>query len=413
MRTYVVVALVMMGMVSGALAADWPQFRGPNRNGTTPESSLPRSWPEGGPKVLWNVPVGRGYGGPAIRDGKVYLLDRDSRQGDTLRCLDLATGKEQWTFGYAAQGRISHDGSRSTPTVGEKYIFIVGALGQLHCVDKTTHKAVWKKHLLTDFGGRRPMWAVSQSPILHKNAVIVAPQSREVGVLALDQATGKELWRSGFVGRMQYASPVIATVDGVEQVVMAAKDSVGGVDINTGKVLWRYTGYRCRIPVPDALPIGDGRIFITGGYEAGSVMIRVQKGSDAFKVTELAREEEIGSHVHTPLLHKGYLYALCNTNSRANGLVCFDLDVKVKWKTGRSPYLCKGNQILTGDGLIYSIDGRTGDLRIIEPSPEGYKELGKTPMLSGREIWGPMALSDGKLVLRDHRQMKCLDLKAK
>jgi outer membrane protein assembly factor BamB len=405
-----VLAFVVTAAAVAAPAADWPQFRGPNRDGTSPEKGLLRAWPADGPKVLWTVPVGKGYGGAAVRDGEVYLLDR-TRRGDALRCLDFETGKEKWSFAYSAPGRISHDGSRATPTVGEKYVFIVGVMGQVHCVDRTTHKALWNKHLLADFGGRRPTWAVSQSPILYKDWVIVAPQTRSVGVVALEKATGKEVWRSGYVGRMQYASPVITTLGGVEQVVMAAKDSIAGVNLTDGKLLWRYTGYPCRIPVPDALPVGDDRLFITGGYEAGSVAIRVRKTAEGFKVTELGREEEVGSHVHTPLLHEGYLYALCNTNSRANGLVCFDLTGKIKWKTGRDPYLCKGGMVLTGDGLIYSIDGRSGDLRIIQPDPDGYKELAKAPMLSGREIWGPLALSNGRLIVRDHDKMKCVRVK--
>jgi len=157
--------------------------------------------------------------------------------------------------------------------------------------------------------------------------------------------------------------------------------------------------------------LGEGRFFVTGGYNAGSAIIRVTKGSGGFEVTELARIEKVGSHIHPALFHDGYLYALCNTNERKDGLVCFDLRCRIVWQTGRSPNLSKGGSILTADGLIYQMDGATGELHIVEPSPEGFKSLDKVKLLGGREIWGPLALSDGYLVIRDQSQMKCVDIK--
>lgn len=419
-------ALVTVGLalstmaIPAAKAADWPQFRGPDRNNTSPEKGLPRAWAPGGPKVLWTVKLGVGYGPAAVRDGKVYILDRDAAKGDMLRCFDLAGGKEEWSFAYAAPGRLSHDGSRSTPAVGDKLIFIIGALGHLHAVDRQTHQCPWRKDLLREYGGQRPNWGVPQSPLIHKDTVIVAPLGRSAGVVALDQATGKEVWKSPALGPMQYASPVLTTIGGVEQVLVVSKPTVAGVEVGTGRLLWKFDGYKCNIPVPDLLPIGDGRVLITGGYNAGSVMIRVEKAEKAdktdkgvqeFAVTELARNGQIGAHTQTPILYQGHIYALCNTNERSDGLVCFDLDLKVKWQTGKSPNLDKGGMVLTGDGLIYSVDGKTGELRIIEPSPQGYKELAKVPMLAGQEIWAPLALADGKLLIRDQNQIKCLDLK--
>ena len=170
------------------LSADWPQFMGPNGDGTSPEKGLLRAWPAEGPKVLWTVPVGSGYGGAAIRDGKVYILDRVGKAQDKLRCLDLATGKEEWAFAYDAPGPIKHEGSRSTPAVTDKHIFILGPFGHFHCLDKASHQVLWKMNILTDFSVKLPNWSVAQSPLVYQELVVIAPQSDSVGLVALDQA---------------------------------------------------------------------------------------------------------------------------------------------------------------------------------------------------------------------------------
>lgn len=412
MRRVLLSVLAVVGAAAVVMADDWPGYLGPRRDGTSAEKGLLAAWPEGGPKVLWTRDVGKGYGGASVRDGKVYFLDREGQARDVLRCLNLGTGKEEWTFGYDAPGQADHDGSRSVPTVGEKYVFTVGLFGHFHCIDKATHEVVWKKHLLDDYGTRGPRWAVAQSPLLYKASVIVAPQSDKVGVEAFDQATGKSLWTSETVGPMDYASPVLLTIGGVDQVIVLNRRGPTAVDANTGKVLWHYP-HPCKIPVASVLPIGDGKIFVTGGYNAGSAIIEVTRQGDAFAVKELARVDGMGGHCHPGLAYQGHVYVLCNTNERADGLVCFSPEGKVLWQTKRDPYLCKGGSVLTGDGLIYLVDGREGDLYVIQPSPEGFKPLGKAKVLGGKEIWGPLALADGRLVIRDQSQMKCVDVRGR
>ena len=412
MRRSVFIALMVVCLATVVLGSDWPQFLGPNRNGVSPEKGLMRKWPAGGPKVLWTVDVGPGYGGAAIRDGKVYILDRIGEEQDVLRVLDFATGKEQWRYAYDAPGRASHHGSRSTPAVDDKYIFTVGMLGHFHCIDKATKKPVWTKHLLKDYGGKKPQWAVAQSPFLYKDVVIAAPQSGSVGVVAYEKATGKERWRSEPIGGMYYHSPFVTTVGGVEQIIMQSTRNVAGLDPTDGKILWTY-GFRVPVAgIPAPTPLGQDRFFLTGGYEAGSEIIQVARQGGGFAAKRLHRFDEVGSHIQQPILVDGYIYAVCNTNRRANGMVCFGLDGQIKWKTGRDPYLCKGNTLMTGDGVFYQLDGREGDLHIVEPSPAGFKSVGKVKLLGGKEIWGPMSLSDGRLVIRDQRQMKCLDIRA-
>lgn len=441
-------AATVLCFLAGGARGDWPQYRGPNHDNSSPEKNLMRSWPAGGPKVLWTVPLGDGYGSPAVRDGQVYVLDRVENARDVLRCLDLATGRELRRWAYDAAGKLAHDGSRSIPTVDEKYVFTIGSFGHIHCIDRQSHKPVWSRHLLKDFDGQMPRWGVAQSPMLHGSTLMIAPLSKTVGVAALDKATGKEIWRSAPLGDLAYVSPRIATLCGVEQVLVVSAtrmpreeatrpaasrprrpaappsgplvrrpadwvkrviNRVAGVAMADGRVLWTYDGWRCANPIPSPTPIGDDRVFITGGYLGGSVMLKLRAG-ERFAVEVQFMLPDYGAQIPIPLLHEGHLYLVCNGNFRRNGLVCVDLDGNVKWKTALAPNLDRGHTLLA-DGLIYSMDGAKGILRLIEPSPEGYREISQVELLGGREIWAPMALVDGKLLIRDQTQMKCLDVR--
>ena len=378
-------------------AGDWPQFLGPKGDATSPEKGLIRAWPAGGPKVVWNVPVGAGYGGAAIREGSVYILDRVERQKDVLRVLDLATGKETWSYSYDAPGEISHEGSRSTPAVTSQHVFTIGPFGQLHCLDRSTHQVVWKKNLVTDYGAKAPRWAVAQSPIVYQDLLIVAPQADQAGIVALEQASGKERWRSGPIGPMAYGSGVAPSPSkGVEQFVIVNSLGAAAVSAADGKVLWKYA-HACKIPIPNVTALGGGKLFVTGAYMAGSAIIQVSRQNDLWSAKELSRHPQIGGHCHPALFYQEHLYLLANVNERTDGLVCFDTECKVVWQTKNSPSFDKGGSILTADGLIYLLDGRTGELHIVAPSPAGFKSLDKSKVLDGREIWGPLALADGRL----------------
>jgi outer membrane protein assembly factor BamB len=402
--------LLVLEAVSSAGGTDWPQFMGPNGDGSSLEKGLLRVWPNGGPKVVWTVPLGKGFGGAAIRDGKVYILDRLERKQDILRCLDLATGKEQWRYGYDAPGQINHEGPRSTPAVADKYVYAIGPFGHLHCIDRATYKVVWKKNIVADYGGKLPQWMVAQSPLLYKDIVIVAPQTESVGIVALDQVTGNERWRSEPLGLMAYASAKLISIGGVDQIVIVNTGGMTAVEASDGKVLCNYP-YSCKNAIPSVSALGDGKLFVTGGYNAGSAVIRVLQRDGGWGVAELARIDKIGGQCHPGLVYKEHIYILCNTNERADGMVCFSPDGKLLWQTKRDPYLCKGGSILTGDGLIYVMDGSSGELHIVEPSPAGFKSLSKAKLLDGEEIWGELALSDGRLLIRDQSQLKCVDVK--
>ncbi len=434
-RTGLIVFVVMAALTVSVWGGDWPQFLGPDRNATSLETGLARVWPEEGPKVQWTVPLGSGYGAPAVFDGKIYILDRVDSNQDVIRCLDLATGKEEWNFTYDAPGRISHAGSRSVPAVDKQRIYTCGPHGDVYCIDKKTHKPLWNRKIRDGFGeDKLPRWGFSQSPLLYKDMVIVAPMAPEAGVAALDRVTGKVRWTSPpLSGAPGYVSPAIVKIGGMEQIVMISamimdrrggrgrdrsneapqpideskKGAVVGINPENGKQLWIYKGWQCRIPIPNVVPLGDGRLFITGGYEAGSAMIRVDKTGQTYTVKELYKTQDFGVHIHQPVLYKGHLYGHGTTNTRRDSMTCMNVDGKVQWKTERSPVFDKGGFILA-DNLIFSVDGKVGDLYLIEPSSEGFKPLSKVNLLDEGESWAPLTLVDGKLLIRDQGQMKCV-----
>jgi len=422
-----ILIIAIISVLSNICLADWCQYLGPDRNAISKEVGLKRSWSKGEPKVLWTFPLGEGFGGPAISEGKVYILDRIKNSQDVIRCIDLITGKEEWSFSYSAPGSVSHDGSRSVPTIDGNFIYTCGCFGDLYCIDKRTHKPVWHKNIWKDFDGTRiPDYGIAQNPLIYGDLLIIASQTEKAGVVAYDKLKGDVKWVSKpFPTEEGYVSPKIVNIDGADQIVMIGSSKfikereisydtpvgVVGIDPLTGKVLWSYQGWRCRIPIPNVTEIGDGRLFITGGYRSGSAMIKVEKRDGAYTVTEIYKTQAFGTHVHPPILYKGHLYAQCTDNTgRRDGLLCMDLDGNVKWKTGQSPGFDKGGMIIADD-LLIGLDGLKGVLYLIEPNPNSFKVLASAKLLETNQCWAPLALSDGKLLIRDQKQMKCVVIK--
>ena len=412
-KSLIVPVLATLIIISNSIAEDWPWFLGPNRDATSNETGLMKSWPQSGPEVLWTTELGTGFGGVAVQSGKVYILDRVKGKQDVLRCLFLADGKEQWRFAYDAVGRISYPGSRSHPAVDEKNVFIIGPFGDFHCISKETHQPIWKKNILKDFGGRTPRWAVSQSPAIYKDKVIVAPANRNVGMVAYSRQTGEILWKSGtFEGDMAYTSCMITTIKGVDQVLYSTTKETVGVDANNGQILWRNNDWGCRIPTTSPMLIGEDRVLIVGGYGAGATMFRIEKKDGKFVSSTLFKTEDCNCQVHQPLLYKDHLYINGNDKTFRRGMMCMDLQGNVKWQTGRTPGFEFGG-LLLADDMIYIVDGTNGDLCMVKPDPSAYKEVARVNLLSGRHIWATLALVDGKLLLRDQTKLICVDVKGK
>jgi outer membrane protein assembly factor BamB len=431
-------------------AQDWPQFLGPERNSTSPETGILRTWPATGPEVLWTADLGIGFGGPVIKDGKAYLLDRDDKYGDYMRCFDMETGKELWKYGYEAPGSVEFPGSRSVPIVDDKHVYSCGPNGDLYCFDIITHQPVWHKNVWTDFGGQPatesdggfsgldgggkfPMWAIGQCPLLYGDLLILASQAPEAGVVAYNKLTGIVVWKTASLGKFGYVSPSIAKIDGEDQIIMITASSGGfgggpkepsnvvGIKPQNGDVLWTYSNWSCWIPTPSAFDAGENKILVVGGYQAGAAMIQIEKSGDKYNAKELYKTLEFGEHTKPPVYYKGYFYAQYSNNERRDGLVCMNKEGKIMWKTMRAPVFDKGSMILV-DNLILATDGQT-KLYLIEPDSTGFKPLASASILkesglTGNERvinivgtnqnWAPMALAGGKLLIRGQHQMLCV-----
>jgi outer membrane protein assembly factor BamB len=423
-----ILLLLCIVAINFTYAQNWPQYLGPNRNSVSAQQDILHFWPKTGPEVLWIINVGIGFGGPVIKNGKVYLLDRDDKVGDKIRCFDLSSGKELWNFAYDSPGSVMFPGSRSVPTIDGNLIYSCGPNGNLYCIDINTHKPVWNKNVWTDFGGGEiPKWAIAQCPLVYGDLLILASQAPKAGVVAYEKLTGKVKWTTSSLGQVGYVSPAIVKVGVESQVVMISASSRGGygesgcggkvvgIDPLTGKILWEYTNWQCPIPVPSAVDAGEGRILITGGYQAGAAMIKVEKkGDGSYGVAELYKNADFGAHTQPPVLCNGFFYAQYTTNERKDGLVCMSLDGQIKWKTGRTPLFDKGGLILA-EGLLLSTDG-SNKLYLIEPDPIAFKPIASSDLLKGatsdqrftNQNWAPLALADGKILIRDQSRLMCV-----
>ena len=406
--------IVLILCAATVYAQDWPQFLGPDRNSTSPQENILRSWPESGPEVLWAVDLGIGYGGPVVKDGKVYLLDRDNEVGDKLRSFDLNTGEELWKFEYDAAGEVMFPGSRSVPAVDGNHVYSCGPYGDLYCIDIYTHRPVWKANIWTDFGGdpgnssedrggfggrgNFPIWAISQCPLVYGDLLIVLSQAPEAGALAYNKTSGELVWKTPNLGNESYASPSIAKIDGEDHIVfvISSTNPIGrrdmpqtlgnivGVEPLTGKVLWKYDQWECHISVPSAVDAGNNKVLVVGGYELGAMMIELKKQEDGtYGATEIFRTEEFGDQTKPPLLIDGYFYAQYGTNNKRDGLSCMSMDGVIMWKTKRDPSFNKGSMIFA-DGLILATDGEK-TLYLIEPDPSGFKPLASSELLTAQE----------------------------
>ena len=413
----------------GLQAQDWPQYMGPTRNGYSPQQNILRSWPSAGPQVLWESEVGIGFGGPSVVGGKVYLLDRQDDDNEAVRCLDLTSGRELWKYAYKAEGKFNYPGSRGVPTVDSGKIYTCGQNGDLYCLDASSHQVVWHHNIWTEFGGGTlPFWAVSQCPLIYGDMVIVLSGTPSTGMIAFNKNSGQVVWKTGSLGDETYASPTLVRIDGKDQIAIAISSTnsfrhaelpvqrgkIYGLDPATGGILWRYDGWDNIIQCSEITDCGQNRLLAVGGYDMGSTMLQISQDADGrYQAKALFSTTEFGDHTKPAILYKDHLYAEYGTNNRRDGMVCMDLQGNLKWKTGRNPNFDKGSIIVAGD-LFLASDG-VQSIYLIEPSPEGYRQISKMTILKskdgkggGSQNWAPLALADGKLLVRDQARMYCV-----
>ncbi len=396
------------------LPGTWPQFRGPNRDGISASSvSLSRDWNTAPPRELWSLEVGEGYAGVAVRNGWVYLLDydRDAKQS-ALRCLSLADGREIWRFAYPSTIKRNHGMTRTVPAVTENFVVALDPKCNVLCVDATNGELQWTISLVGEFDATVPEWYTGQCPLVDGDKVILAPGGKDALLLAVDLATGKPLWQTpnprGW--KMTHSSVMPMDFASRRLYIYCASGGVLGVDATDGAMLFETSDWKISIAtVPSPLPLSDGRIFLTGGYNAGSLMLQVREESRRLLSEILFRlsAEEFGATQHTPILKDSHLYGV-----RADGrFVCLGLDGKVVWSSGPGETFGLGSFVLS-DSLVFVLNDKA-KLSLIEATSTRFSLLGQVQILEGRESWAPMALAGDRLLARDLTRLACLDVSAK
>jgi outer membrane protein assembly factor BamB len=399
-------------LLPAAQGSDWTQFRGPDRNNISKETGLLRKWPAAGPKVLWSVPVTQGYAAAAIVGGRVYHHDYDEAKSEwCINCRSLADGKLVWQFREARDIRPNHAITRTIPAVDGRFVCSLDPKAVLHCLEAKTGKVVWRKSLVTEYKATIPSWYNGQCPLQEADRLIIATGGTAI-MAALDKATGKELWHTPNPGgyMMSHSSVMPAVLGGVRQYLYGTLKGPLGVSAKDGKLLWEFARKFNVAVAPSPIAVDEERVFMTASYDAGSVMVRVRRTGEAFKAEAVfdMKNNEWNSEVHTPIVYKGHLFAV---GKKKRGLfTCLSFDGKEVWTSEGKASFGLGS-FMMADGMFFVLDGDTGKLRLIEASITGYNELAGAQVLSGQEVWGPMALSDGKLVLRDLTKMICIDVR--
>ncbi|HWQ92931.1 MAG TPA: PQQ-binding-like beta-propeller repeat protein, partial [Clostridia bacterium] len=357
-----------------------------------------------------SLALGEGYAGAAVLNGRVYLMDYDQeKKQDALRCLSLADGQEIWRFAYPVAVKRNHGMSRTVPAVTEKLAVAMGPKCHVACVDAVTGELKWGLDLVRQFGTTVPPWYAGQCPLIETNAVILAPGGKDALLAAVNAETGAVLWQTpnprGW--KMTHSSIIAMEFEGERMFVYCADKGVAGVSAKDGRLLWDTTDWKISIAtVPSPVPLEGGKIFVSGGYNAGSAMLQLKKSGEQFSVETLFRlpPEVFGATQQTPIAHQQHLYGV-----RPDGkFACLDLAGKTVWTSAAGQQFGLG-PFLMADGKIFALND-TGVLRMIAASPEKYQLLGEAQVLKGREAWGPLALAGNRLLARDLTRMVCLEV---
>ncbi len=402
-------ALILAVSISSlaAVAADWPQFRGPNRDDVSTETGLLKQWPAGGPKRAWLFEnAGQGYSGFSVAAGKLFTIGtRDGKE--ILLALDATTGKELWA---APVGDVLSngwgDGPRGTPSVDGDHVYALSGTGNLVCAQAADGKVLWTKSM-ADLGGKRPGWGFTESPLVDGKLVLATPGGEKGTMAAFDKMTGAVVWQSADVTEgAQYSSIVPAVIGGKKQYVQLVMQTLFGVDAESGKLVWRtpWSGKTAVIPTP--IVKGD-EVFVSSGYGVGCMKVKVN-GSEA---TNVFFNKDLENH-HGGVIRVGdYLYG-----HSKGGWTCMAFgDGSVKWVEKSA--LGKG-AIACADGMLYCLEEKSGNAVLIEASPAGWSEKGRftlDPLTNIRSpkgaIWTHPVIANGKLYLRDQNYISAYDVK--
>lgn len=406
----------MILAISLATAADWPQWRGPSRDGISRETGLLKEWPAGGPKLAWKVTdIGSGYSTPSVAGHRLYLLANDGLENEFVQALETRDGKRVWSTRLGNVGnpkqQPSFPAARSTPTVAGDVLYALGSDGDLACVELASGKIKWQKNLRTDFAGKPGAWAYAESPLVDGDTLVCTPGGSEATILALHRHNGQTLWKCATPegDEAAYASALVLETGGTRQYVQLLQKGLAGVDAKSGKLLWRYSkptsAYNANIPTP---VISDSHVF-AGSAGTGAGTVRVKSTDGGFEAEPLYFNAKLPTAIGGAVKLGQYLYG-----TSGNGMLCIDFNTgEVKWQEralGAASICC-------ADGRLY-LHGENGEVALVEPSPEAYREKGRfappeQPKRSNQmeKAWAYPVVADGRLYIRDHGTLWCYEVR--
>lgn len=409
---YVLVAVIFASsFCSFAANGDWPQWRGPNRDGISTEKGLLQDWPAGGPPLAWKATgLGAGHSTVSISGNRI-ITSGDKGETSYLLAFNLADGKPLWStkLGQAgAPGWGGFAGPRSTPTIDGELVFTVGQYGELLCANAATGKEVWRKHFDADFGGKLPEWGFSEGVLVDGDNVIITPGGSQGAIVALNKKNGTTVWRAKeFTDMAAYASIIKASIAGVPQYVQLTEASVAGIAPADGKLLWRAARKGATAVIPTPIVSGEN-VYVTSGYGIGCNLFKVTKEGGAFKAEEVYANKVMKNHHGGVVLLGDNIYG----HSDGVGWVCQDLKSgKAVWE--EKGKLGKGAAVYADGRLYLRQEDKQGTIALVEASPAGYKEHGRfdQPERTSKNSWAHPVVAGGKLYIRDQDTLLCYDVK--
>jgi outer membrane protein assembly factor BamB len=395
------------------LQGSWPGFRGLNLDAIFTEDlsgPLNLRWETHKPTVLWDIELGEGYAGAAVSNGRVYVLDYDqSKEGDAIRCLSLDDGREIWRYFYRVKIKRNHGMSRTVPVVAGDCVITFGPKCHVVCLDSATGVLRWKRDLVHEDGAEVPAWYAGQCPLVDGERLVLGVGGTNALVMALDYRTGDVIWETPNPKswKMTHSSLVPMDLGGEKTYVYCTSGGVVGVSAIDGRLLWRYQDWRINIAnVPTPLIIDKERVFLSGGYNSGAMMLAVKQVGKEYIPEPLFRLDAkvFGSDQQTPIYYKDHIYGVRPDEQ----LVCMDLNGNIEWTSSSANKFGLGPYMIIND-LIFVMDDE-GHLTVAKAIPDAYQPLTTSRVLEGHESWGPMAFVSGRLIVRDLTRMKCLDI---
>jgi outer membrane protein assembly factor BamB len=399
-RTVVVIlSLLVVAAGSRALAQDWPQWRGPNRDGKAAGFKAPQKWPEA-LNQKWKVAVGQGDATPALAGDKLYVFSREETN-EVVRCLEAGTGKEVWANKYPAPGfggpdAAAHSGPRSSPVVAEGKVITLGVSGTLSCLDAKSGSVVWRKD---DFPGAWPRFHTAMSPLITDDLCIAQLGKESAGaIVAYDLASGTQKWKWDAEGPA-YASPVLLTVGGVRIVATLTARSIVGVAAKDGKLLWQAPFAPQGMAYNAATPIADGQTLIYCGQGRGARAVKFEKDGDTVAAKELWSNPDNSVQFNTPVLKNGLLFGL----SKDGKFFCLNAETgKTAWADptgGRGAY----GSVVDAGSVLMGLTSKS-QLTVFQPSDKEYTELASFKVADSATYSYPV-LAGNRLFVKDQNSV--------